>query len=342
MPRRFILLVEDNADQVGVWKAEFAEFNDDDTRPFKVVLLTAATVEEARNALEEYHIDAAIVDLRIPRAAGGDLTAQSGNEILRQISETIAGPIAVFSAHAGEIGDFVASTPIKVFTKEAAQLRAIVDWFCEHDSLMTAVRATVTDVRRETARIFSGSIWKRWDQTKALGLTPDQLRQVVTRQVVSHVAEQLSLPLNNVLPYHPFEFYFEPPLRTDRLHTGDLLAIEGEVYVILTPQCDMVRGYPEKVILAKCKQIENWAGVPARERQRYATQNHAQKSHFLPQCGARGPWTVDFKWLITIDGGDADRFRPMRFASIAPQFIPNLIQRFSSFIGRIGQPELDV
>jgi hypothetical protein len=31
-----------------------------------------------------------------------------------------------------------------------------------------------------------------------------------------------------------------------------------------------------------------------------------------------------------------------RFASISPAFVPNLVQRCAAYLGRIGQPALDV
>jgi hypothetical protein len=76
------------------------------------------------------------------------------------------------------------------------------------------------------------------------------------------------------------------------MHTGDLLTLDDGVYVILSPQCDMVREYPEKVLLAKCKEVSSWDKVREVARKKYATQGHAIKSHFIPPCGGKGPWLV--------------------------------------------------
>jgi hypothetical protein len=341
-PWRSILVLEDDEDQLGTWKAEIQEFNEDDGRPFRIALRTASNLTEARTILQKCYLNAAIVDLRIPSGPDGPNTADSGNIAVKQIIETIAGPTAIFSGHPGEVAGFVANTPVRTFPKEAGQLKEIVDWLCQHAPLMTAVTDVSLDIRRETARVFEGMIWRRWDQTRDLQLSAEVLRQVVTRQVVAHIAEQLSLPLNNAPPYHPFEFYFEPPLRQDRMHTGDLLLVDEEVYVILTPQCDMVREYPEKVLLAKRREIIGWKKFPKSKKDQYSRQGHAIKSHFLPPCGDKGPWIVDFKFLITKDGPAFHELLPLRFASIAAQFVPNLIQRFSTFMGRIGQPEVEI
>lgn len=340
-PCRFVLLVEDDEDQIGTWQAEFTEFNDNEESPFKVHLRIARTLEEAQKILRGFYINAAVVDLRVPGSSGTAAAAEAGNKALQDIIESVSGPTAVFSGHAGDIASFVGNTPIQVFKKESEELTAVVRWFSSHASLMTAIDEATTDIKHEMAEIFTGSIWRRWEETKQENLQPDILRKVVTRQVVAHISEQLSLPLNDAPPYHPYEFYFEPPLRKDRMHTGDLLALGDEVYVILSPQCDMVRDYPEKVLLAKCSNIPGWATFNVAKKQSYARQN-ALKSHFIPGCGAGGPWLVDFKHLITIDGKRIEDNKPARFASIAPQFIPHLIQRFAAFLGRVGQPELEV
>jgi hypothetical protein len=318
------------------------EFNQDGEKPFQITLRVASNLSDAHTVLSSLYISAAIVDLRIPAGPDGGSGPESGNEAVKEIIETISGPTAIFSGHVGEAAEFVATTPIRIFRKEASELKRIIDWLCEHEQLMTAIDEVSMDMRRETARVFTGMIWRRWDKTKELKLTAEVLRQVVTRQVISHIAEQLSLPLNNAPPYHPYEFYFEPPLRQDRMHTGDMLSLYGAIYVILTPQCDMVREYPIKVLLAKCDEIPNWGKTRDREKRRYAAQGHENKSHFLPACGERGPWLVNFKCLITIDGAEFQDLLGSRFASIAPQFVPNLIQRFSTFIGRIGQPEIEI
>jgi hypothetical protein len=343
-PVRFILLVEDDDDQIGSWQAEFKEFNKNETNPFVVELITARTYEEASVLLERCQLgaglDAGIVDLRIPTSKGGGQGAENGNQAVEDLLDAMPGPIAIFSAHPGEIDDRIKDVPVKVFVKEEGQQQAIIAWICDHAPLMAAIRDTIADIRAEAAGVFASTIWPRWADTKKRKLDATVLQQLVTRQVVAHLTEQLSLSSNDAPPYHAAECYFDPPLRKSRLHTGDLLNLEDGVHVILTPQCDIVRQYPDQILLGKCSVIENWYAV--KDKQNYATQNKGLKKHFLPPCNDRGPWMVDFNSLKTVPGSEGDQLLPNRFASIAPQFIPNLVQRFSAFIGRIGSPDIDV
>jgi hypothetical protein len=226
-------------------------------------------------------------------------------------------------------------------------------WLAEHESLMSAMEVTRRRIAQESAKIFNQSIWPRWEDAWKRMDGHDVLAGVITRQIVSHVSEQLSLPPNY---YHPEEFYVVPPLTSDRLDTGDLVKANDLICVVVTPRCNMARdSYPNHLMLAVCKPMEDiWTAMRIRfngdEKKQaaatkdlhlYASQGHSTGTHFLPPCGGKGPWLVDFKEVMTVSSSQAAALLETRFASIAPQFIPNLVQRYAAYLGRIGQPDLD-
>jgi hypothetical protein len=49
---------------------------------------------------------------------------------------------------------------------------------------------------------------------------------------------------------------------------------------------------------------------------------------------------VEFKTLRTVPSNDLDLGK--RIASIAPAFVPNLVQRFGAYVSRTGQPNIEV
>jgi len=170
----------------------------------------------------------------------------------------------------------------------------------------------------------------------------------------SHIADRLSIPPSN---HHPDEFYVVPPLFTDRLDTGDLVEDDSEVYVVVTPRCNMAnQPYPKYLTLALCAPMTTeWSELrnslmaegegkkkKGLERLRnLAIQNHATGTHFIPPCGERGPWLVDFKETKSVLSDEMPELIQNRFASIATHFVPNLIQRYAAYLGRIGQPDLN-
>lgn len=212
-----------------------------------------------------------------------------------------------------------------------------------------------TRIATESAKIFNDSIWKRWEST--WNTVPDNeiLAGMITRQVASHVADRLSLP---PAFHHPDEFYIVPPLISERLDTGDLIEDGDVTYVVVTPRCNMANEpYPTHLTLAACNTMTTeleelrsgffGAGEGKQRRtadrlRNFAVQNHSSSTHFIPPCGDRGPWLVDFRETMGVPSVEMPRLLTTRFASIASQFIPNLVQRYAAYLGRIGQPDLDV
>lgn len=175
--------------------------------------------------------------------------------------------------------------------------------------------------------------------------------RVIAVQTASHLAESLAkFPAK----HHPEEFYIVPALHAERLDTGDILSIGDKLYIVLTPRCNMANKPPANYLLATLSTLSDWAtwkedllGASGKKREKaekeirnHATQGHESASHFLPPLNGEGPWLVDFKEARTIKSKLADKLIDRRMATVAPQFVPNLVQRYSAYLGRIGQPEI--
>lgn len=355
MPKsdRTLLLAEDEDDQIAMWRRDLQEYNARTDAAVAFDIIEAKTHEAASAALRRNIIDCAIVDLRLPGIEGEQATAEQGNALMQEISEQVAMPVVLFSGHLAEADERWPKQVLRL-TRENASVDKAIQWLADAEGLMEALAATRSQIGAETAHLFFSQIWAHWDETQRQGLAKEALHQVVARQVVSHIAAQLSFDGANLLAHHVNEFYFIPPLREARIHTGDLVRMAEQVYVILTPQCDIVREYPQDILVALCEPSVEWDEASKRLRatpdhngslrklDRLGNQNVGIGAHFLPPCGPDGPWLVNFRKVKTVDSTTVPELLQNRIASIAPQFIPNLIQRFAAFIGRVGQPSMDV
>ena len=357
LPIRNLLIAEDDAEQLEVWQRDVKEFNKKADRKFTFDIHEARTAVEAREILAKYNIHCAIIDLRLPPAGSEPDEAVYGNDLRAFIENELPILAAIHTAYLGDLDEGSQASIMKTFTKDAGQTTEALAWFAEKARLMEALEVTNQRVKREISRVLHCSIWPRWENAEEQDRVPKRFNDIVTRQVVSHLAEKLSLPLEDVPAHHLHEFYHFPPMR-DRLYTGDLVRNEDVVYVIVTPQCDIVNDYPTNFLLAKClSDNEDWKSIEdavARNNfsvsntqkdksKKFATHARDQRTHFLPPCGKEGgPWIIDFREIITVEKSRADELLESRFASISAAFVPNLVHRFASFIGRIGQPELDV
>jgi len=355
MPERVILIAEDDEEAISSWKRDIIEFNRDAAQPFRYVAEFVKSKRAAIRALDRLRINCAAIDLRLPEEdnAAGHNTEPIGNEVLEQVLVEVGVPAVVYSGYPQEASQLVQDSQIRIIGKKKDGQMEALRWLAGHESLMSAMDVTRKKIAQESARLFSQSIWPRWEKTWKTMEDGNVLAGVIARQTASHVAEQLGMPPNF---HHPEEFYVVPPLAAEQLGTGDLVKVEGNIYVVVTPPCNMARDqYPPHLMLALCKPMEGiWTGMrnkfqgdekkqesAAKELHLYASQGHAISTHFLPPCGESGPWLVQFKEMMTVPSAQVPALLQSRFASVAAQFVPNLLQRYAAYLGRIGQPDLD-
>jgi CheY-like chemotaxis protein len=353
MPERLVLIVEDDEEAVFSWKRDITEFNRDKTQPFQFVAEFARSRLAAVRALDRLRINCAVIDLRLPESddSAGDADP-IGNNVLEKLLLEVGVPAVVYSGHPDEASELVKSSEIKRILKAKGGAMEALLWLAGHDRLMSAMESTKRKIAQESARLFSKSIWPRWKNALKSIEDPDVLAGVITRQTASHVAEELARP---PAYHHPEEFYIVPPL-SDRLGTGDLLRLGDVVFVVVTPRCNIARdSYPNYLMLAVCQPMDEALTTmrtqfgdsktkqekAERELHNLATQGHSIASHFLPPGSGFGPWLVDFKEIMTMPSTEVEKLLAGRFASIAGPFVPNLVQRYAAYIGRIGQPDLD-
>lgn len=355
-PKFTLLFVEDVQNETDRFIRNLNEFNDNKSSPIHLEPVTAGSAVEALKLLSSTRFHAGMVDLRIPGPQGESSAAGSGNMVISAIVERYAMPVIAHSGYVGELEEELREYPILQLEKDEDSHEKAFEWLSGLTPLMKAVEAANDQIGKLSAKVFVGSIWPRWDRGHEPDLNEAALHQVITRQLVAYVSEHLVFPDDANPNHHLYEFYFDPPVRKDRLYTGDLIGLGDEFHVIVTPQCNIARTYPDHILLAKCREIKTeWSGLKEKIDQktgspnnklkdkikRLATQDCGIAEHFIPPCGERGPWMVEFKNLTSIPSSDAENLLGRRIASMAPQFIPNLVQRLSSYLGRVGQPDLD-
>lgn len=353
-----ILIVEDDINAIESWGRDILEFNEEqEDGAFQFEAIYSSNRQDAIKTLNRTRINCAVIDLRLPPASGGDNSTANplGNDVLEKVLIETGVPAVVYSAHAAEVSELVKKSNIQIRSKKGNGGTEILEYLASHEGLMAAMEVTRKKIAIESAKIFNDSIWNRWEVSWNSMKDREMLAGMITRQTASHVADRLSLPPAN---HHPDEFYIIPPLFATRLDTGDLIAEDDQVYVVVTPRCNMANEpYPTHLMLALCRPMKSdWdelrdgfgAGDDSRRAKsaiaklrNFAVQNHSTSTHFIPPCGDKGPWLVDFKETKGVLSTGTLELLQNRFASIATHFVPNLVQRYAAYLGRIGQPDLD-
>ena len=341
-----VLLVEDQESNIVAWCDRSAAHNSDaEAKGFSVVNSFAKSVTEAKSILENQRIDAVVVDLRLEGATGRTEPNDHGNALIEYVRQ--AHPVAM-AIHSGQSQEAeVENCPqVEIFDRGDG-LEPVFEWLGRQLSMLAQLRSTQRAFDRETARVFFGSIWPRWTNwTAGIGAESSEgLGAALTRHVIAHVHDSLLDAGGGVA--HAEETYFIPPLKS-RLDTGDLInrGTNG-LWIVLTPRCDLATGKSDTLLLARCESIrEEWLNASPKAQRKISQHNGEAKKHFLPELvdhtgKPQGPWMVKFHDLRTADLDMAKTgFASKRFASLAPQFVPSLVERFGAYFSRIGTPNL--
>lgn len=357
-----ILFVEDDDGQVQLFQDAVDDWNAANAER-QIAIVRAADAAEATEMLSFRRIDAALFDLRLPPSKGEKGAARNGNELAQTSLKEVGVPIGIISGNPADLDQSLKDLPlVRVFDKGDDNIYLpVTTWLGEKWMLMTVLRSTRRQVQASGADIFLRRLWPRWETYTGLsGADEDELTRIVTRQYVGHVAEKLGLDGNGNAPWHPYEAYIHPALLENRAHTGDIFRLDGQLAVILTPACDMATQKADVVLLAgideasqpdwdaKVAQLNQMelSNAAAEKRDKYfarlVNQNVDVSEHFLPPLLNGPPLMVRFKNVQTRPLEWLNKNLAARQASIAPPFLPNLVQRFGAWISRTGQPNIEV
>lgn len=338
-----VLLVEDQDTNIEAWNDQEAAHNADvAVKGFVIKSWFAKSVAEAQAVLDNNKIDAVVVDLRLQPAGGQQGTPNDdGNVLMKHVVNTHPVAMAVYSGQVAE-ADVSNFPQVQVFDRGGG-LGPVFDWLNDQRGMMIHLRGTRQSIERETARVFFRSIWPRWERWTKNAPAERPLGETMTRHVVAHVHDSMLYSGGGVA--HPEETYFVPPLK-DRLDTGDFIRDDLGIWIVVSPRCDMANVKPATVLIALCTdKSTDWNSKP-KEQANMSQHSKAQKWHFLPpmldaSAKLQGPWFVEFGHLRAIPAAEVEAvLSAKRFASLAPQFVPSLVERFGAYFSRIGTPNL--
>lgn len=342
VPSLCVLLVEDQNTNIEAWRDKANSHNSDAlAKGFSVDTMIAKSVDEAKSILKRCKPHAAVVDLRLQSA--GEVTPNDhGNALVRYTLDTHPVALAIYSGQAQE-AEVDGCPQVEIFDRGEG-LDQVFNWLAKQRAMLIQLEGIRESVERETARIFFRSIWPRWahwsTNPPAAGIGP-----MLARHVVAHVHDAL---LNaDGGSAHPEETYFLPPIK-NRLDTGDLVKDLDSLWIVVTPRCDLaIADKVASVLVARCVDIaDRWIGKSQKEQRKLSQHDNAAKQHFLPPMldtagNQVGPWFVQFHDLRAIPSSDVPKeLTSKRWASLAPQFVPSLVERFGAYFSRIGTPTL--
>lgn len=344
-----ILLVEDEKSNIELWSDSVKTFNSNsDENGFEIVYDNVESVVNAKSYCSMRRYDAVIVDLRLKPSDGVVSPNDDGNALIHYLIATSAVGIVVYTGQENEF-DISTCPQVKVFSK-ANGLGPVFDWIKNERPLFDSLRGARDTIEREVAKVFFSAIWPRWKSWTSSETNDVKLREAMARHVVAHVHDVL---LSNVETAHFEESYFVPPVK-DKLDTGDMVYFDNELWIVVTPRCDLAKSDGTvSLLFSRCKDMSScWsnlsdAGSKTSKSKMSDIQQHEKslRQHFLPpmlkdEASKAGPWLVQFDDLKVVPISKRNELVSQRMASLTPQFVPSLVERFGAYFSRIGTPAL--
>lgn len=373
-----LLIVDDEDEIVDEFENSIKIYNREN-KEIKYKPYIAKSFDKAKEILETYIIDTAIIDINLDSRGSGNF---DGNSVIEEILKYLRVPIFVVSGTPNHLNDsFKDNAMIKSYTREAD----INEKLFERDIPNSIQSSTLAYFSRngylenKVAKFY----WEHLSKTieyweKIAREKPQEIDKILSRHTLSCLNEKLYVNDNigKFDEYHPGEMYIIPPIK-QHYHTGDIIKKDGELFIILNPACDIVnmelhKPYKSKLrfyLLSKIIPISEIRKIQHSNNKDRANfiedikKNKSDSYHFLPiftdifsQCSDDG-YVIDFQDLQIVQSGldlaqsyndietyikARDKFivEYERVASISSPFLKDIIARFSRYYARQGQPDL--
>ncbi|WP_139223164.1 response regulator [Microbulbifer thermotolerans] len=354
-----ILVVEDDDDTFDTYKDTVDELVEDGR---KIELVRKESANDALFALLSKDFDGAIVDLNLNP---NDSSESTGNDVLAEILQKHRFPVFVVSGNIQNLREDIRkkeSDFLRFFNKDSNTsnktiFRHLTDIY---DTGITNILGGRGLIERHIGEIFWGHLAQDFSALSKGELISERR---LLRYNVSHLLEYLDISEKEEYHYHEAEFYIRPPIRA-HIAPGDIVeANEADKvtrFLVLSPACDIaVRGLDgptpiinaNMIMLAPIIPINRSAflereiihpGDNSAKREKKLSEivkSKAEKFAFLPEYADIYPGVVDFQNIHT---WSLDKFlEAKRIATVANSFLKDIQSRFSSYVGRQGQPDLN-
>ena len=283
-------------------------------------------------------VDAAIVDLNLGTGTS------DGGEIIDNLKSFFRVPVAVLTGTPSDAED----TPpvVGVFTKGEHGFDEVLDrlWSI-HEIGLTKIMGGRGLLEERLNQVFLTNLLPTLDEWIRYGeQDPTQTETALLRFALGHLIAGIE---GDEVPCYPEEVYLDPPL-DDSLATGSLVLCKKRQtsHVVMTPACDLVirgNGRPKTDVVVVAEVVpestvfESLNANPGLQK-KLRNNNHVGYYHWLPKSHSQEGGFLDFRRLEAVAWDERDQKFDSSNVRIAPNFVKDIVARFSSFYARQGQP----
>lgn len=339
-----LLIIEDEASQIQVYEDVINQFNKAKEQSFSFTI--CKSFDEGEQALKSPYYDAAIIDLKL-----SNTEELEGKKLVEAVYQKLRIPVIIYSGSISQIDDIQENILLKKKLRTEQLSTILEEIIAIYNTGITRLLKPLGSIDNQLTHIF----WNHLSNDLGIWMkhnNPDTL----LRYILSHFQEYLDIsPVGDFQEYHPSEVYITPPIKKNS-HTGDIIKYEGNLFLILTPACDMVINYrndengnqipfrkAENMLLASLVDFNyqeiclNKKGELDKGKISEYVKNGNFRYHYLPPYLNTNGYIIDFQKLLSIDFSN----KIETIASISSPFIKDIISRFANYYSRQGQPKFN-
>lgn len=344
-----ILLVEDNEQDRKNCKDAINDFNQEN-QDKKVELEVAVSLSEVKEKLDN-SFDGAIIDLKL--ADQGN----EGNIVTKQIEEFYFRiPVLILTGTPDAVDRNTIIIDVLKKGEPGTGYEDILNCFWKiYDTGLTRIMGGRGLIEKTLENVFKNNLLPQKDKWVTYGeIDSARTERALLRHTLSHLLQLLDDDADRCFPE---EVYLKPPL-TEKKRTGSVVKeLSGEHwFVILNPACDLVirkngNCKTDRILLVEIEKENNVTvlaldGITKDKKKKEKLQavfgnNHTDYYHWLPKTDFFEGGFLNFRKLSSLSGEEfEDRFEKPTI-QISPNFVKDIVARFSAYYARQGQPDID-
>jgi len=343
-----ILLVEDNKQDREICQDAINDFNQAN-QDKKVELEVAENLSEANDKLNNL-FDGAIIDLRL--ADQGD----EGNQVTKSIEDSYFRiPVLILTGTPDAVERN--KTIIKVFKKgdPGTGYDDILNCFWDiYNTGLTRIVGGRGVVEETLEKVFKQNLLPHINKWVAYGQSdPSRTEKALLRHTLSHLLQLLDDDADRCFPE---EVYLTPPL-SDKIRTGSVVKEKDseQMFVVMNPACDLVirdncECKTDRILIV---QIDSKAALfpsypttalsknQKKDLEKAYRNNKTTYYHWLPKTNFFEGGFLNFRKLSSLSVKEFDNKFEKPTIQISPNFVKDMVARFSAYYARQGQPDID-
>lgn len=365
-----VLLIDDDQEQAEQFFDTIMEKNNEADLSYRIKGEVCTNEKDAAHLLYTQNFDGLIVDLKLKEGEEtGTEEELSGNVLIDQILRKEILPIIVRTGTPERfVNKFERNNNIlRIYAKDETDFYEHIDELIHmSNSSIFKIFGTEGEIKEYLNQLFWEVIpecFSIWGEEISLDM-PDK-DQIIIRYMSNWLINKYNYSNSEYVIQDPLEMYMFPN-NIKQTCTGDIFRKDDELFIALTPSCDLANKKTENVLLCKIvshekvnnffKHIELLQNTTEEEREeecrkknkllsRWFRNGELSRYHFLPRVPFFRGGFIDFQQIITVSYDNtkctlADE-QYTRLGVLTDPFIKDVVSRFGTYYQRQGQPEFN-